>query len=318
MHLGQIRADGRVIAAIFEGGQARPIPATPCVDLIRRAEVEGVHAGRTGRATGQPARRTARSPLLPIHPKEVWACGCTYETSAASAMPSTARARACTRYVYREPRPEIFFKGTARVCVGPGQAIGIRPDSKFTAPEPELAVVLGSRGRILGYTLANDVSAWDIERENPLYLPQSKVYNACCALGPVIVTADELPDPYQLEMTCTIERGGEGSGRGSVSTARLNRRIRDPDRIPAARQPRARRLGAAHRHRHHRAGERGARAGRRGDHPDSRNRRAVEPGRDRRIAISAPARLLRGCCCCRRWLPPPRRSSTCRTAMPDK
>ena len=99
-------------------------------------------------------------------------------------------------HVYREPRPEIFFKGTARVCVGTGQAIGIRPDSKFTAPEPELALVLGATAAIFGYTLANDVSAWDIERENALYLPQSKVYTACCALGPVIVTAGrDLPIP---------------------------------------------------------------------------------------------------------------------------
>jgi 2-dehydro-3-deoxy-D-arabinonate dehydratase len=128
-------------------------------------------------------------------------------------------------YVYREPRPEIFFKGTARVCVPSGQPIGIRADSRFTAPEPELAVVLGSRGRIAGYTLANDVSAWDIERENPLYLPQSKVYDSCCALGPVILTADALPDPYALDITCTIERGGQVIFTGSVSTSTLHRRL---------------------------------------------------------------------------------------------
>ena len=100
----------------------------------------------------------------------------------------------------------------------PGQAIGIRADSQFTAPEPELAVVLGSRGRILGYTLANDVSAWDIERENALYLPQSKVYDACCALGPVMVTADELPDPYKLEIACTVTREGADAVRRQHST----------------------------------------------------------------------------------------------------
>ena len=128
-------------------------------------------------------------------------------------------------YVYRSDRPEIFFKGTARVCVGPGQPIGLRADAKFTAPEPELAAILGSRGAILGFTLANDVSAWDIERENPLFLPQSKFYAACCALGPVIVTADELSDPYKLEMTCTITRGAATTFQGSVSTARLHRKI---------------------------------------------------------------------------------------------
>ena len=121
--------------------------------------------------------------------------------------------------------PEIFFKGTARVCVGPGKKIGIRSDSKFTAPEPELAVVLGQGGQILGYTLANDVSAWDIERENALYLPQSKVYNCCCALGPVIVTADELKDPYNLTLTCTIQRGGKTIFQGDVSTSRLHRKL---------------------------------------------------------------------------------------------
>jgi len=106
-----------------------------------------------------------------------------------------------------------------------GQGIGIRVDSRFTAPEPELAVVLGSGGRIAGFTLANDVSAWDIERENALYLTQSKVFNGCCALGPVMVTADSLPDPYRLEMTCTITRGGKELFSGCVSTARLHRRL---------------------------------------------------------------------------------------------
>jgi len=88
-----------------------------------------------------------------------------------------------------------------------------------------LAVILGSRGSVLGYTLANDVSAWDIERENALYLPQSKVYSACCALGPVIVTPDELKDPYKLDMTCTITRGGATRFQGQTSTSRLHRKI---------------------------------------------------------------------------------------------
>src|SRR6185295_14965431 len=92
-------------------------------------------------------------------------------------------------------------------------------------PEPELAVVLGSAGRIVGYTLANDVSAWDIERENALYLPQSKTYDGCCALGPVMATADSGLDPYLLEMTCTITRGSEQRFSGAISTSRLHRRI---------------------------------------------------------------------------------------------
>ena len=111
------------------------------------------------------------------------------------------------------------------MCVGPGDSIGIRADSKFTVPEPELALILGLKGKVLAYTLANDVSAWDIEHENPLYLPQSKVYNASCALGPVLVTADEMRDPYHLELTCTIRRGGETVFSDTVSTEKLHRRV---------------------------------------------------------------------------------------------
>jgi 2-dehydro-3-deoxy-D-arabinonate dehydratase len=209
MKLGQIHLEGSTVAAIFEAGQARPIPGYTTAELIHRAETESV----------------ALPALIPIHPVEVWACGCTYETSAAFRDAEHGTREGMYAHVYQSARPEIFFKGAARVCVGPGQPIGLRADSKFTAPEPELALILGSRGAILGFTLANDVSAWDIERENALYLPQSKVYSACCALGPVIVTADELADPYQLEMTCTITRNGVPIFQGETSTARLHRKF---------------------------------------------------------------------------------------------
>ncbi len=229
MHLGQIRHNGSVIAAIFEGETARPIPAHTMCDLINRAdaEVTPLHELASRLAS---RHAVAATPLIPISPSEVWASGCTYETSAAFRDGETVEPEKGTRegmyaYVYNEPRPEIFFKGTARVCVGPGQNIGIRSDSKFTAPEPELAVLLGKRGKVVGYTLANDVSAWDIERENALYLPQSKVYSACCALGPVIVTTDEMTDPYNLQITCEILRGDEVRFSGSTSTAKLHRKI---------------------------------------------------------------------------------------------
>ena len=224
MRLGQIKHDGRTVAAIFEGDSARPIPAHTLLELIRRAESESM--ALPALASSLASRHGEKAaPLIPIHPVEVWACGCTYETSASFRDAEHGTREGMYAYVYRNDRPEIFFKGTARVCVGPGQPIGLRADAKFTAPEPELAAILGSRGAILGFTLANDVSAWDIERENALYLPQSKFYAACCALGPVIVTADELSDPYKLEMTCTITRGGATTFQGSVSTARLHRKI---------------------------------------------------------------------------------------------
>src|SRR5713226_7662881 len=224
MRIGQIRQEGRTVAAVFEDGMARPIPGHSVSDLIRRSEVESVSLAEL--AASLASRHGERvAPLIPIHPVEVWACGCTYETSASFRDAEHGTREGMNAYVYRSARPEIFFKGTARVCVGPGRPIGLRADSKFTAPEPELAAILGSHGAILGFTLANDVSAWDIERENALYLPQSKVYSACCALGPVMVTADELVDPYELNMTCSITRDGQTRFSGSVSTGKLHRRF---------------------------------------------------------------------------------------------
>jgi 2-dehydro-3-deoxy-D-arabinonate dehydratase len=224
MHLGQIKLESGIVAAVFENGLARPIPAHSMRDLIRRAEVQDVSL--TTLASQLASRHAeALAPLVPVTPPEVWGCGCTYETSSSFRDAEHGTREGMYAHVYREPRPEIFFKGTARVCVGTGKSIGIRPDSQFTAPEPELAVVLGSRGRVVGYTLANDVSAWDIERENALYLPQSKMYDGCCALGPVMITTDELKDPYSLEMTCTVTRDGAERFSGSTSTSKLHRRI---------------------------------------------------------------------------------------------
>jgi len=226
MRIGQIKTEAGLAAAVWEGELARAVPGYTVADLVRRSEAQGVPFSQTA---ARLASRHAEphAPALPIVPPEVWACGCTYETSAAFRDAEHGTREGMYGYVYGHPRPEIFFKGTARVCVGPGQSIGIRADSRFTAPEPELALVLGGNGNIVGYTLANDVSAWDIERENALYLPQSKIYTGCCALGPVIVTADDLPDPYRLEMACTITRNGAERFSGRVSTSQLHRKFED-------------------------------------------------------------------------------------------
>lgn len=225
MRLGQIKWNQEVTAAIFENGHARPIPGHTLYDLIRRSEVENTSLSKLAKSMASPHEEAAQ-PLIPLSPKEVWACGCTYEMSASFRDSEHNTREGFYAYVYNpKNRPEVFFKGTSRVCVGPDQGVGIRSDSTFTAPEPELAVVLGSKGRVVGYTIANDVSAWDIERENPLYLPQSKVYTACCSLGPVMVTADEMTDPYSLDMSCVIKRGETTTFEGKTSTGKLGRKI---------------------------------------------------------------------------------------------
>ncbi len=228
MKLAQIdNGPAGLTAAIAEGGGFRPIEGYTLAALIARAEKEGRELADLASAMAA-SKATPGQIRIPVTPAEVWACGCTYAPSAEFRDTELGAEEGLYSYV-SDPkhRPEIFFKGTERVCVGPGEAIGIRSDSTFTAPEPELGVVVNSRGKLLGYTLGNDVSAWDIERENALYLPQSKVYRACCSLGPVIVTPDEIADPYKLQMTCTITRGDRTTFEGSVSTSQLRRRLEE-------------------------------------------------------------------------------------------
>ncbi len=236
MRLAQIRGK----AAILENGRYRLVSNHTVAALIGQAEQSGRSLAALASSLASKESMAAQ-PEIPVTPSEVWACGCTYAPSAEFRDGELGTREGMYSYVYRAARPEIFFKGTARVCVGPGEPIGIRSDSKFTAPEPELALVINGRGEIVGYTLANDVSAWDIERENALYLPQSKVYTGCCALGPVLVTPDEIADPYSLQMTCSITRGDRTIFSGSVSTSKLYRRfeylveyLRRANPVPAA------------------------------------------------------------------------------------
>ena len=181
---------------------SRPIASTPSPGSSPRSTRASSTASSWADLVGERLRASPDRPAR-LRPRS-GAPGVTYKRSA------DFREEGSGIYdkVYSADRPELFFKSTASRCAGPGQPIGRRRDSTFTATEPELAIVIGRGGAILGYTLANDVSAWDIERENPLYLPQSKVYNGCFAFGPVIVTPDEIKDPYALELTCRVDRGG--------------------------------------------------------------------------------------------------------------
>ena len=221
MHLGQIKPGGSVIAAVFEAAATRPIPAHTIVDLICRAEAEGIDVAELA---SQLASRHAEDlpPVMPIYPREVWGCGCTYTSGGEQEGGDAARLH---DYVYQHERPELYLKGTARMCVGPDAPVAIRGDSSFTVPAPELALVLGSRGRIAGYTIATNMVARDLEQESPFYRPQARTYQHSCALGPAIVTADQLPEPYALEITCTIRRDGADLFSATVSTAALRRRL---------------------------------------------------------------------------------------------
>jgi 2-dehydro-3-deoxy-D-arabinonate dehydratase len=163
--------------------------------------------------------------LLPLDAPEVWGAGVTYKRSAVE-RDEDSQTDIYTR-VYFSDRPELFFKATLPRCSPPFGEIGIRSDSTFTATEPEVAVVVGDGNEPIAFTLCNDVSAWDIERENPLYLPQSKIFLGCCAFGPMLVTREQIGDPYAIEVTCRIIRNGIVIFEGSASTAQMNRRFDD-------------------------------------------------------------------------------------------
>jgi 2-dehydro-3-deoxy-D-arabinonate dehydratase len=225
---------------VLEGDNVVDIttPAAGSVlSLLQRAEAEGkslisvanaLRSDTRGASYAYARLDVAPAPdrphlLAPIAPPEVWGAGVTYRRSAEFRDAETNTPQGIYDRVYYGPRPELFFKGTDKHCVGSNGAVSIRSDSSFTAPEPELALVLGSRGDIVGYTLTDDVSAWDIERENPLYLPQSKIFVGCCALGPVLVTADEVADPGTIRLTCTIARNGQEIFRGSASISQMRR-----------------------------------------------------------------------------------------------
>lgn len=164
--------------------------------------------------------------LLPIVPPEVWGAGVTYLRSRVAREYET-KAKGIYDLVYEAERPEIFFKATPSRCVGPGDTAYIRSDTRWAVPEPELGLVLGPKYEIVGYTIGNDLSARDIEGENPLYLPQAKIYYGCCALGPAIALPETIGDPKSLRIEMRILRNGSEIFRGSVSTSSLKRGLQE-------------------------------------------------------------------------------------------
>jgi 2-dehydro-3-deoxy-D-arabinonate dehydratase len=164
--------------------------------------------------------------LAPVDGRtEVWAAGVTYERSRTARMAESEDSADIYDRVYAADRPELFFKSAAWRVSGPGAPVSVRADSTIDVPEPELAVVLNYAGDVVGYTICNDMSSRSIEGENPLYLPQAKIYLGGCAVGPWIRPAWEIPDPYALTIELTISRGGQVAWEGTSSTSGLHRRI---------------------------------------------------------------------------------------------
>jgi 2-dehydro-3-deoxy-D-arabinonate dehydratase len=165
-----------------------------------------------------------QSIFAPIGTQEVWAAGVTYQRSKAARMDESKDSGGAVFYdkVYEAERPELFFKATAQRVAGTGDFVRIRKDSTWDVPEPELTLVITSSGKIVGYTVGNDMSSRSIEGENPLYLPQAKVYERCAGLGPCI-WVPEKPIPSDTVIRMTIERAGQVMFEGDASIDRMKR-----------------------------------------------------------------------------------------------
>ena len=165
--------------------------------------------------------------LPPLDRQEVWAAGVTYLRSQSARMEESEAAADCYERVYRSERPELFPKALPHRVIGPWQPMRLRADSKWMVPEPEVALVLNSRLDIVGYTIGNDLSCRDIEGDNPLYLPQAKVFDGSCSLGPWITLTSDIPEPGQLAIEMSILRNGEKIFTGDTSTSRMARDFPD-------------------------------------------------------------------------------------------
>lgn len=187
----------------------------PAADLRSRLEAVAARGG-------EGVRLADASLAAPIDRQEVWASGVTYLRSRDARMEESTQ-KDVYDLVYEAERPEIFMKATPSRVSGPGERIAVRRDSTWDVPEPELALAVNAAGEIIGYTIGNDVSSRSIEGENPLYLPQAKVYSHCAALGPVVALAWEIANPNDLGIRLTIRRGGNVHFTGETSTNQIHR-----------------------------------------------------------------------------------------------
>jgi len=199
------------------------VPETSWDALVTHADLGGYL--RSVVSQGKPAADFASAQILaPVATQEVWAAGVTYYRSRSARMEEAKSAGGGDFYdrVYSAERPELFFKAMASRVAAPGTSVRIRSDSKWNVPEPELTLLINNRGQIIGYTIGNDMSSRDIEGENPLYLPQAKVYDRSAGLGPcVLISSEPLPTttPIQLE----IMRNGATVFSAATSLAELKR-----------------------------------------------------------------------------------------------
>ena len=217
--------DGQPRAGVLDGGTVTELTAPGSLGDLFALPLDQIRES-CGNPAGAAVPAAGAELLAPVDGRmEVWAAGVTYERSRTARMAESEQSADIYDRVYAAERPEVFFKSASWRVSGPGRPVSVRSDSTIDVPEPELAVVLNADGAVAGYTICNDMSSRSIEGENPLYLPQAKIYLGGCAVGPGIVPAWEIPDPYALTIDLTIARDGATAWEGSASTSTLHRKI---------------------------------------------------------------------------------------------
>jgi 2-dehydro-3-deoxy-D-arabinonate dehydratase len=222
------------LAAVTDDEQAYRLPQADFMTLIYQAREKGVTPVQWIESALKPVNKltddwTSLHLITPVDAPEVWAAGVTYQRSreARNYEATDGKLDAETFYdkVYDAERPEIFFKSTAARTVGPNEAVTLRSDSTWQIPEPELGLVLAADGSIVGYIAGNDMSCRDIEGENPLYLPQAKIWRNSCSIGPAIRLAETVKNPYEFSIVCQIYRDESMVVKSEASTSELNRKL---------------------------------------------------------------------------------------------
>jgi 2-dehydro-3-deoxy-D-arabinonate dehydratase len=229
MQFGKVRrASGAVTVVLVENALAWPLSVSRHPQVRSLADLLAMpNPGELARQlidSAIPAEPIEKLMLLaPVDSQEIWAAGVTYQRSKKAREEESVGAAAFYDKVYSAERPELFLKATPSRVVNPGEPIRVRADSRWSVPEPELTLMVSSDRRIVGYTIGNDVSARDIEGENPLYLPQAKIYAGSCAVGPLVTPANAMPPLSEVKIYLTIRRGGEVAFHGETSLANMSR-----------------------------------------------------------------------------------------------
>ena len=219
VHIGLI-ANDRTVLDLADAGVHR------MTDLLEREDLADELVRLTRAGLAEHPLDGVRI-LTPVEAQEVWAAGVTYLRSKEARMVESEFSANAYDLVYDAVRPEIFFKSLPEKVVSPGEAVGIRQDARWNVPEPELALVINSSGKIIGFTIGNDMSSRDIEGENLLYLPQAKIYTGSCAVGPWIVVGLTEDDARQWSIHLEIRREGKTVFSGETRTDKIKRRFNE-------------------------------------------------------------------------------------------